>query len=291
MNKKTVNPKKKQSQIKEVWRRLKKNKPAVFGLAIFALLCFLAIFGNLIIPESASLDVDMMQRLQPPSAEHPFGTDAYGRDQLARVVHAAKFSMAIGVITAALALVFGVFVGALAAYYGKTVDNVLMRFMDVLASIPAMLLAMVVVATLGASLQNLILAIFVSNIPGFARLSRSPMFSIIEQDYVEAARAYGSSTGRILLRHVLPNSIGPVIVQTTMSMADMILAAASLSYLGLGIQPPTPEWGGMLNAGKEFMQQAPYLLTYPGLAIVLASLSISLFGDGLRDALDPKLKS
>lgn len=291
MNKKTVNPKKKQSQIKEVWRRLKKNKPAVFGLAIFALLCFLAIFGNLIIPESASLDVDMMQRLQPPSAEHPFGTDAYGRDQLARVVHAAKFSMAIGVITAALALVFGVFVGALAAYYGKTVDNVLMRFMDVLASIPAMLLAMVVVATLGASLQNLILAIFVSNIPGFARLSRSTMFSIIEQDYVEAARAYGSSTGRILLRHVLPNSIGPVIVQTTMSMADMILAAASLSYLGLGIQPPTPEWGGMLNAGKEFMQQAPYLLTYPGLAIVLASLSISLFGDGLRDALDPKLKS
>ena len=291
MNKKTANPKKKQSQIKEVWRRLKKNKPAVFGLAIFAILCFLAIFGGLLIPESASLDVDMMQRLQPPSAEHPFGTDAYGRDQFARVVHAAKYSMSIGVVTAALALIFGVFVGALAAYYGKAVDNVLMRFMDVLASIPAMLLAMVVVATLGASLQNLILAIFVSNIPGFARLSRSTMFSIIEQDYVEAARAYGSTTGRILLRHVLPNSIGPVIVQTTMSMADMILAAASLSYLGLGIQPPTPEWGGMLNAGKEFMQQAPYLLTYPGLAIVLASLSISLFGDGLRDALDPKLKT
>lgn len=291
MSNKMANPKKKQSQIKEVWRRLKKNKPAVFGLAIFAILCFLAIFGGLLIPESASLDVDMMQRLQPPSFEHPFGTDAYGRDQFARVIHAAKYSMSIGVITAALALVFGVFVGSLAAYYGKNVDNILMRFMDVLASIPAMLLAMVVVATLGASLQNLILAIFVSNIPGFARLSRSTMFSIIEQDYVEAARAYGSSTGRILLRHVLPNSIGPVIVQTTMSMADMILAAASLSYLGLGIQPPTPEWGGMLNAGKEFMQQAPYLLTYPGLAIVLASLSISLFGDGLRDALDPKLKS
>lgn len=291
MSNKTVNPKKKQSQIKEIWRRLKKNKPAVFGLAIFATLCFLAIFGGLLIPESASLDVDMMQRLQPPSFEHPFGTDAYGRDQFARVVHAAKYSMSIGVITAALALVFGVFVGSLAAYYGKNVDNILMRFMDVLASIPAMLLAMVVVATLGASLQNLILAIFISNIPGFARLSRSTMFSIIEQDYVEAARAYGSSTGRILLRHVLPNSIGPVIVQTTMSMADMILAAASLSYLGLGIQPPTPEWGGMLNAGKEFMQQAPYLLTFPGLAIVLASLSISLFGDGLRDALDPKLKS
>lgn len=281
----------KQRQIKEIWRRLKKNKPAVAGLIVFALLCLIAIFGELIVPYSKAIDVNVEHRLQPPSAGHPFGTDAYGRDQFARVIHSAKMSMSIGVLTALGALVFGTIIGACSAYYGKVVDSVFMRLIDILASIPPLLLALVIVATLGASLNNLIIAIGISNIPGFARLSRSTMLTIIEQDYVEAAKAYGSSSTRIMLRHVLPNAVGPVIVQTTMSIADMILAAASLSYLGLGIQPPTPEWGGMLNAGKEYMQRAPYLLVFPGLAIVLASLSVSLFGDGLRDALDPKLKT
>lgn len=282
---------KKNSQIKEIWRRLKKNKPAVAGLVVFALLCLIAIFGELIVPYSKAIDVNVAQRLLPPSAEHPFGTDAYGRDQFARVIHSAKMSMSIGGLTALGALMLGTIIGACSAYYGRVVDSVFMRLIDVLASIPPLLLALVIVATLGASLSNLIIAIGISNIPGFARLSRSTMLTIIEQDYVEAAKAYGSSSARIMLRHVLPNAVGPVIVQTTMSIADMILAAASLSYLGLGIQPPTPEWGGMLNAGKEYMQRAPYLLVFPGLAIVLASLSVSLFGDGLRDALDPKLKT
>ncbi len=166
-----------------------------------------------------------------------------------------------------------------------------MRLIDILASIPPLLLALVIVATLGANLRNLIIAIGISNIPSFARLSRSTMLTIIEQDYIEAARAYGTSDFRMMFKQVLPNSVGPVIVQTTMSIADMILAASSLSYLGLGIQPPTPEWGAMLNAGREYMQSSPYLLVYPGLAIVLASLSVSLFGDGLRDTLDPRLKT
>ena len=281
----------KKSQIFEIWRRLKKNKPAVIGLVIFTALCLIAIFGNLIIPYSAAIENNVLERLQPPSAVHWFGTDAYGRDQFARVIHSAKTSMSIGVLTAISAMVVGCIIGACSSYYGKFVDTLLMRLTDVLASIPTMLLALVIVATLGASLKNLIIAIAVSNIASFARLARATMLTVIEQDYIEAAKAYGTSDVRIMYKHVLPNAVGPIIVQTTMSISDMILAASSLSYLGLGIQPPTPEWGAMLNAGREFLQTSPYLLVYPGLAIVLASLSVSLFGDGLRDALDPRLKT
>lgn len=282
---------KKQNQITEIWRRLKKNKPAVIGFVIFSALCLVAIFGDLIVPYSAATEQNILERLQPPSAEHIFGTDAYGRDQFARVIHSAKISMSIGVLTAISAMIVGSIIGACSAYYGKAVDSLLMRFIDILASIPPLLLALVIVATLGANLRNLIIAIGVSNIPSFARLSRSIMLTIIEQEYIEAAKAYGSSDFRLMLKHVLPNAVGPIIVQTTMSIADMILAASSLSYLGLGIQPPTPEWGAMLNAGREYLQSSPYLLVFPGLAIVLASLSVSLFGDGLRDTLDPRLKT
>lgn len=282
---------KKQSWIKEVWRRIKKNKPAVLGLIIFIIICLIALFGDFIVDYSLAIEQNIAERLQPPSRKHIFGTDAYGRDQFARVIHSAKTSMSIGVFTAISAMLIGTLIGACSAYYGKTVDTLLMRFMDILASVPPMLLAMVIVATLGANLRNLVIAISISNIPSFARLSRSTMLTIIEQDYIEAAWAYGTPVARIIYKHVLPNAVGPIIVQTTMSIADMILAASSLSYLGLGIQPPTPEWGAMLNAGREYIKSAPYLLIFPGFAIVLASLSISLFGDGLRDALDPKLKT
>lgn len=286
-----MNNQRKNSQLKEVWRRLKKNRPAVAGMVVFLLLCFLAIFGHLLIPYSRSLDVDMMNRLLKPSAEHWFGTDGYGRDEFARVIHSARYSMSIGVITSLTATLLGVIIGACASFYGKGVDVILMRLMDILASVPSLLMALVIVATMGASLRNLIIAIAISNIPGFARVSRSTMLTIRETDYVEAARAYGASDARIMVKYILPNALGPIMVSATMAISDTILAAASLSYMGLGIQPPTPEWGGMLNAGKEFMSKAPFLLYFPGVAILLASLSISLFGDGLRDALDPKLKT
>jgi len=242
---------KKQSQAKEVWRRLKKNRPAVIGMVIFLFLCFLAVFGTVLIPYSRSIDQVISNRLQAPSAAHLFGTDAYGRDQFARVIHSARMSMTLGVVTAFAATAIGLIIGACSSFYGKAVDAILMRCVDVLASIPTLLLALVIVATMGASLKNLIIAIGISNIPGFARISRSTMLGIREEGYVEAAKAYGASDIRIMAKYILPNAIGPVIVQTTMSIADMNLAAASLSYLGLGIQPPTPEWGGMLNAGKE----------------------------------------
>ncbi|MBE6969032.1 MAG: ABC transporter permease [Ruminococcaceae bacterium] len=282
---------KKQSQIKEIWRRLKKNKPAIIGLVVFLALIFLAIFGEMLIPYEQSINIDMKARLQPPSAEHIFGTDSYGRDQFARVVHSAKISVTIGVVGAMAGLIVGSILGAVSTYYGGVVDLVIMRFIDVLAAIPYLLLAMVVVATMGASMTNLIIAIGVSSIPLFTRLARSNMLTITDQGYVEAARTYGASPLRIMFRHVIPNAAGPLIVQFTMSIADSILTASSLSYLGLGIKPPTPEWGGMLNAGRNFMLESPYLLWFPGLALILAALSISLLGDGLRDALDPKLKT
>lgn len=282
---------KKQSTLKEVWRRLKKNKPAILGLFVFLIVCFVAVFGELIVPYSKALDQNMSERLQPPSAEHIFGTDDYGRDEFARVIHSAKISIYIGVGTAVFAMILGCIFGILSAYYGQAIDNILMRIIDTLASIPPMLLALVIVATLGASLNNLLVAIGVSSIPSFARLSRSTMLTTMEQDYIEAARACSTSDLRIMLKHVLPNAMGPVIVQTTMSIADMILAASALSYIGLGIQPPTPEWGSMLNDARAYMQTSPYLMVYPGIAIVLAALSVNLFGDGLRDALDPRLKT
>jgi len=286
-----MNEAKKQSQIKEVWRRFKKNKPAVIGLIIFVLLCLVAIFGELIVPYDKAIEQDIMIRLQKPSWEYWFGTDGYGRDQFARVIHSAKISLSIGVFASVGGLIIGCIIGACSAMYGQKVDNLLMRMIDVLASIPPMLLAMICVASLGSSMLNLIISITISNIPVFARLARSTMLGVIDSDYVTAARIYGTSDVRLLMKHIMPNAIGPMIVQTTMSVADMILTAASLSYLGMGIQPPTPEWGGMLNAGREFMQTDIYLLVFPGIAIILAALSVSLLGDGLRDALDPRLKS
>ena len=284
------NTPRKQSQVKEVWRRLKKNKSAILGLVLFSFFLFLAIFGELIIPYSKSIDVSVLDRMQRPNAEHWFGTDNFGRDVLARCVHAAKYSILIGVVTSFASAIVGTFLGAVVAYFGGWVDTLLMRFMDVVTAVPTLLLTLVVVASLGASVQNLIIAIAIANVPGFCRSARANMMGVSNQEFIEAARAYGATNMRVMRKYIIPNAIGPVIVQTTMAMSGALLAAASMSYLGLGIKPPTPEWGGMLNAGKEFIRKAPYLLYFPGLSIVLASLGINLLGDGLRDALDPKLK-
>ena len=281
---------KKQSKVKEVWKRLRRNKSAMLGLVILVFFAMAAIFAPLISPADNVTRQKASIRLQPPSAEHWFGTDAYGRDLFTRVLYGSRVSLIIGFVTAVISLVGGGILGAAAAFYGGKVDNLIMRAMDMLTAIPGILLALSIVAVLGASMMNLLIAISISTIPGFTRLIRSVVLTVVESDYVEAARACGTGDVRIILRHILPNAIGPIVVQTTTSISDMILQAASLSFIGMGVQPPTPEWGYMLSEAREFMRMKPYLLIFPGICIILTALSFNLLGDGLRDAFDPKLR-
>ena len=281
---------KKSSQMKEIWRRFKKNKTAMLGLYILIITILVAIFADLITPYQKAILQVGKERLQVPSAAHWFGTDGFGRDLFARVIHGSRYSLLIGVSTSIIALVLGGLLGAAAGYYGGKVDNFIMRIMDVFMCIPPILLALAIVAALGPSLQNLLIAITISSMPDKTRLIRSTIFTVAEQDFVEAAQSYGAKDIRIIIKYILPNAIGPVIVSTTMGIASMILSAAGLSYLGMGVQPPAPEWGSMLSEARQYMRQAAYLLYFPGVAILLSALSFNLVGDGLRDALDPKLK-
>ena len=282
--------KKKSSQLKEIWRRYRKNKAAVLGLVILVFILGIAIFADVIVPYSKCIEQVGADRLQGPSLAHFFGTDESGRDLFARVIHGSRFSLFIGVATSLMALVFGAILGASAGYFGGVVDNVICRIIDVFACVPPILLSLAVVAALGTNLRNLIIAITVSCIPGNVRLIRSLVLTVAEQDYVEAARSYGTSTPRIIFRYVLPNAMGPIIVNTTMSISDMILSAAGLSFIGMGIQPPSPEWGALLSNAQTYLFTAPYMLIFPGVFIMLSSLAFNLVGDGLTDALDPKLK-
>lgn len=282
---------KKQSQFKEVWRRLKKSKPAMFGLIVLSLLILTAIFAEQIIPYKKALEMNAAIRLKPPSLEHIFGTDAYGRDLFARVLHGGRRSLLIGFGATAGALFFGWIIASIVSYYGTRVDNLLMRLMDIIAAVPMTLMALAVVSALGPTLQNLIIAIAFARIPTFARIIRSSMLSVVDAEYIEAAHAGGAGALRIILKHITPNVSGTMIVQTTMATAQLILIAASLSFLGLGVQLPTPEWGALLSEAREFMRTTPLLMVFPGIFMVLTSLSLNLLGDGLRDALDPKLKS
>lgn len=281
---------KKNTQLKEIWRRYRKNKAAVLGLVILIFILGIALFADLIVPYSKCIEQVGADRLQGPSLAHFFGTDEYGRDLFARVIHGSRFSLFIGVSTSLMALAFGAVLGASAGYFGGMVDNVICRIIDVFACVPPILLSLAVVAALGTNLRNLIIAITVSCIPGNVRLIRSLVLTVAEQDYVEAARSYGASTPRILFRYVLPNAMGPIIVNTTMSISDMILSAAGLSFIGMGIQPPSPEWGALLSNAQTYLFSAPYMLIFPGVFIILSSLAFNLVGDGLTDALDPKLK-
>ena len=277
-------------QMADFWRRLRKNKSAVVGLIILALLLLMAIFADVIVPYEMVTWQTPADRLQGPSAQHFFGTDTYGRDLFARVVHGSRISLSIGIAAAAIALLVGGFLGASVAYYGGLYDSIVMRIMDMFLAIPATLMALSIVAALGVSMVNLLIAIAITSIPKFVRLIRSAILPEIGKDYVEAARACGTSDMKIIFKHILPNAIGPIIVNTTQNISSMILEAASLSYIGLGVQPPTPEWGSMLSEAREFMRTTPHLIIIPGLFIVFSALSFNLFGDGLRDALDPRLK-
>ena len=281
---------KKRSQVSAVWHRLKKNKLAMLGLIILCVMIGLAVFADFIADyDTVVIGQDMSQRLLTPSFEHLCGTDQFGRDVFARIIHGGRLSLSLSIISMSIAVAIGAFIGAVAGYYGGRVDDVLMRLMDILLAIPPMLMSISIVAALGQSMVNLLIALAIAYIPVFARVIRSTILSIKGQEFVEAARACGTSNARIILRHIIPNAIGPIIVEATLTMGAAILVISSLSFMGLGIEPPAPEWGTMLYEGREVIRSSPYLVIFPGIAIALSVMSLNLLGDGLRDALDPRL--
>lgn len=282
---------KKRSQFEEVWRRLKKNKMAMFGLALVVFLILLAIFADVLFNyEEVVIKQNTAIRLQGPSAEHWFGTDEFGRDILARLVHGGRISLVVGVIAVAIALTIGGTLGAISGFFGGTVDMVISRLMDVLLAVPSLLLSITIVSALGPSILNLMIAIAVSSVPGYARIVRSSVMTVRDNEFVEAAKAIGANNAQIIASHILPNCLAPIIVQVSLKVASAILSTSGLSFLGLGVKAPTPEWGSMLSGGRAYLRNAPHLTVFPGLCIMLTILSLNLLGDGLRDALDPKLK-
>ena len=283
--------KKKLSRSAEVWRRYRKSPTAMIGLAIISVIILSAIFADIIVPYDYGIKQVIPDRLQGPSLYHLFGTDDLGRDLFSRVIHGSRSSLVLGILTTAVATLIGGFLGGICAYYGNRVDNIIMRLLDVITSIPSTLLSLSIVAALGPGIRNLVIAITVSRVPTFARVIRSAVLNIVNQEYIEAAKAGGTRNLRIMLRHVYPNAMSPIIVQCTMSISQLILQAAGLSFLGMGMQPPAPEWGALLNSARDFMRTAPHLMLFRGIAIVLAALAFNLVGDGLRDAFDPRLKS
>ena len=277
----TAPVKKQRGQWAEVWHRLKKNKGAMVGLAIVVILIFIALFSDVFLDyDTDVIGVNTAERLQPPSAKHIMGTDEYG----------TKYSLSVGVVAVIIALLIGVTLGAVAGYAGGPTEEVIMRFTDIFSSVPNMLMALVVVAALGQSMFNLMLAIGITSVPQFVRITRAAVLTVKTQEYVEAARAIGLRNYRIIFSHILPNCLSPIIVQTTLRVASAIISASSLSFLGLGIPAPDPEWGAMLSAGRRFIRDYSYMTLFPGLAIMITVLSLNLLGDGLRDALDPRLK-
>ncbi|KXG76501.1 nickel transporter permease [Thermotalea metallivorans] len=282
---------KKRSIWLEVFRRMSKNKMAMFGLAIIIILVLTAVFADVIAPyEEVAIKQNLAQRLQGPSAKHWLGTDEFGRDIFARLVHGARVSLKVGIVAVGISILIGGTLGAVAGYYGGKIDNVIMRAMDIFLAIPSILLAIAIVSALGPSLFNLMLAIGISSVPSYARIVRASVLSLRDQEFIEAARAIGASDFRIVTKHIVPNALAPVIVQGTLGVAGAILSTAGLSFIGLGIQPPAPEWGSMLSGGRAYLRYAWHVTTFPGLLIMITILALNLLGDGLRDALDPKLK-
>ena len=283
---------KRNSPAREIWRRFKKNKAAMLGLGIFSVMVLLAVFADVICDyDTQVIAQDVANRLKAPSPDHWFGTDAYGRDIFARVVHGARISIIIGLAATVGSVCISGILGSIAGYYGGRIDNAIMRVLDTFLAIPGELLAMAIVASLGPSMTNLLIAVTIARIPPFTRVIRSSILTVIDQDYIESAIASGARDSYIIVKHILPNAMGPIIIQATMGVGRMILTAAGMSFIGMGVQPPLPEWGSMLAEGRDFMRYSPYITLFPGLAIILTSPALNLLGDGLRDALDPKLKN
>ena len=294
-------PRKKRSQFIQVWKRFRKSPSGIIGMFIILVLILTAIFADVISPPvmdpflqqyvPAYRAQDWTNRLAFPSSDNFFGTDDLGRCIFDRIVHGARLSLYIGFFAISISMIFGTIIGLVAGYYAGISDNLLMRFTDIMLAIPGILLAMTIVAALGGGLRNLIIAIGISSIPVFARQVRSSVISIREQEFIEAARSVGASDIRIMLKYILPNCMAPIIIRITMGMAVAILSAAALSFIGLGIEPPLPEWGSMLSEGRAFIRDHSPSVIFPGMAIALVVFGFNLLGDGLRDALDPRLKN
>lgn len=275
----------------ETLRRLLKNKGAIIGMLFLMILIVAAVLSGFIYDyDTQVISQNIAERLQWPSKAHIFGTDELGRDIFIRILYGARFSLTIGSGSVFIGLIFGVILGSVAGFYGGMVDQVIMRVNDILYAIPNIMIAVVIVSLLGTSTFNLLLALCVSASTCFVRIARASVMTIRGQEYIESAYAMGLPTWKIILKHVIPNSLSPIIVQVTLLIGTTIIAASSLSFLGIGVPSPAPEWGAMLSAGRSQIRNASYICVIPGLAIMLTVLALNLLGDGLRDALDPKLK-
>ena len=280
----------KNSQFVLAWRRLRRNRMAMLGLVLLLLIVFSAIFA----PQIAKYEIndqDFSRRFVAPCKEYLFGTDSYGRDIFSRILYGGRVTLTIAFTATLITGVGGLLLGAIAGFYGGKIDNIIMRSLDILMAMPALLLAITIAAVMGTGLFSALFAVGIADIPGMARLVRSTILGVRNQEYIEAAYSINASDKRILFRHVIPNALSPIIVQLTMNVASAILTASTLSFLGLGVQAPSPEWGAMLSNGKEFLRDYWWITTIPGLMIMLSVFSINVLGDGLRDALDPKLKN
>ena len=282
-------PAKKRSQARDTWRRFRNNKLAMVGLVIVLVIVLSAVFADLIAP----YDYDKQSyedRFLLPCVEHPFGTDNYGRDLLSRIIFGGRISLLVSLLGQVISLAIGAVLGATAGYFGGAYETTIMRLMDILMAIPPTLLAVSVSALLGSGVFNTALAVAISGVAPSSRMLRATVLSIREQEFVEAARARGSGHLRIIFRQILPNTLSPLIVDSTLRIGGNIMMISGLSFIGLGVQPPTPEWGSILNTGREFITTFWPMITFPGLAIMLTMFGFNVMGDGLRDALDPKLK-
>lgn len=284
-----INNVKRRSMMQESMHRLVRNKVAMAGAAVLAVITILCLMAGVIAPEGYDMQ-NIMNRFSPPSAEYPFGTDQLGRCLFSRILYGGRYSLLVGICATLISGVIGTVLGAIAGFYGGKVDNLIMRVLDIFNAIPHLLMAIAISAALGGGLFNCILALAIAGVPGIARTVRGPILAVKEQEYVEAARSIDAKDSRIIFKHVLPNVLSPLIISLTGHVSANILQAASLSFLGLGVQPPIPEWGALISGARTYIREYPYLVTFPGLAIAITVLSMNLFGDGLRDALDPKLK-
>lgn len=271
-------------------RRFFRHKLIIAGSFIIILLAIIALFGPYLAPYDPEA-MNFAAVFAAPSLAHPFGTDEFGRDVFSRVLYGAAVSFRVAIVAVGISGIAGVFLGALAGFYGRWLDEIIMRIMDILFAFPAVLLAITVMAILGRGVTNAMIAIAVVYTPIFARVTRGAVISVRGREFVSAARALGQSNGQIIIKHILPNALAPIIVQTSLSLAFAILAEAALSFFGLGTQPPDPSWGRMLSEGRSFLNQAPWMGIFPGLAIMLSVMGFNFLGDGLRDLLDPRLKT